>query len=248
MVPSGIGRAFAYNPMWVQECASYTVRPMRIGILGGTGPAGRALAVRLASAGFDTVVGSRSAERAAEICQGLMDEWPDYELPLSGEANPAAAACDVVVVATPWDAAAATVATVADELAGKVVISMANALAKLGREFQPLVPSRGSIAAAVQSAVPQALVSAALQHVPAHDLGDLSRPVDCDVLVCSDHPEATATTMEIMDKLPGVRALDAGPLASATPVEAFTAVLLHLNVRYKTRVAVRFTGLGLEGG
>lgn len=234
--------------MWVQEGTSYTVRPMRIGILGGTGPAGRALAVRLASVGFDTVVGSRSAERAANICQGLLAEWPDYDLPLSGEANPAAAACDVVVVATPWDAAAATAATVADELAGKVVISMANALAKMGREFQPLVPSRGSIAAAVQSAVPQALVSAALQHVPAHDLGDLSHPVDCDVLVCSDHPEATATTMEIMDRLPGVQALDAGPLSCATPVEAFTAVLLHLNVRYKTRVAVRFTGLGLEGG
>ena len=174
-----------------------------------------------------------------------MAEWPDHDLPLSGAANPGAASCEVVVVATPWDAAAATAATVADELAGKVVISMANALAKMGREFQPLIPSRGSIATAVQAAVPQALVSAALQHVPAHDLGDLSQPVDCDVLVCSDHPEATTTTMAIMDKLPGVRALDAGPLSCATPVEAFTAVLLHLNVRYKTRVAVRFTGLDL---
>ncbi|MXW58784.1 MAG: NADPH-dependent F420 reductase [Acidimicrobiia bacterium] len=234
--------------MWDREGTSYTVRPMRIGILGGTGPAGRALAVRLASVGFDTVVGSRSAERAAEICQGLLAEWPDHELPLSGAANPGAAACDVVVVATPWDAAASTAASVADELAGKVVISMANALAKMGREFQPLVPSRGSIAAAVQAAVPQALVSGALHHVPAHDLGNLNQPVDCDVLVCSDHPEATATTMEVMDKLPGVRSLDAGALSYASPVETFTAVLLQLNVRYKTRVAVRFTGLGLEGG
>ena len=234
--------------MWDQGCTSYTVRPMRIGILGGTGPAGSALAVRLASVGFDTVMGSRSAERATEICDRLKGEWPDHKLPLTGAANPAAAACDVVVVATPWDAAAATAATVADELAGKVVISMANALAKMGREFQPLVPSRGSIAAAVQAAVPKALVSGALHHVPAHDLGDLNRPVDCDVLVCSDHPEATVTTTEIMNKLPGVRALDAGALSYASPVEAFTAVLLQLNVRYKTRAAVRFTGLGLEDG
>ena len=234
--------------MWDRLCASYTVGPMRIGILGGTGPAGRALAVRLASVGIDTVVGSRSAERAAQICEELLAEWPDRMLPLTGAANPGAAACDVVVVATPWDAAASTAATVADELAGKVVISMANALAKMGREFQPLAPSRGSIAAAVQAAVPEALVSAALHHVPARDLGDLNEPVDCDVLVCSDHPDATAATMEIMDKLPGIRALDAGPLSCATPVEAFTAVLLHLNVRYKSRVAVRFTGLGLEDG
>ena len=206
------------------------------------------MAVRLASVGIKTVVGSRSAERADEICAGLLAQWPDHDLPLSGAANPGAASCEVVVVATPWDAAAATAATVADELSGKVVISMANALAKMGREFQPLVPSRGSIAAAVQAAVPQALVSGALHHVPAHDLGDLNQPVDCDVLVCSDHPEATATTMEIMNKLPGVRALDAGPLSGASPVEAFTAVLLQLNVRYKTRVAVRFTGLDLEDG
>lgn len=221
---------------------------MRIGILGGTGPAGRALAVRLASVGFDTVVGSRSAERAAETCESLKGEWPDRDLPLSGQANPAAAACDVVVVATPWDAAASTAASVADELDGKVVISMANALAKMGREFQALAPSRGSVAASVQAAVPNALVSATLHHVPAHDLGDLDQPVDSDVLVCSDHPEATEVTMEIVAKLPGVRAIDAGPMASATPVEAFTAVLLQLNIRYKTRVAVRFTGLGPEVG
>ena len=234
--------------MWDRKYTSYTVTPMRIGILGGTGPAGRALAVRLASVGFDTVVGSRSPERAAEICQGLLAEWPDHELPLCGAANTGAADCDVAVVATPWDAAASTAATVAEELAGKVVISMANALVKMGREFHPLVPPRGSIAAAVQAAVPQALVSATLHHVPARDLGDLTRPVDSDVLVCSDHPDATATTMEIMEKLPGVRALDAGSLSCAAPVEAFTAVLLHLNARYKTRVAVRFTGLGSEDG
>ncbi|WP_420640302.1 NADPH-dependent F420 reductase [Candidatus Poriferisocius sp.] len=219
---------------------------MRIGILGGTGPAGRALAVRLASVGYDTVVGSRSAERAEEICEGLLREWPQHDMALSGAANPGAAACDVVVVATPWDAAAATAATVADQLADKVVISMANALIKVGREFQPLLPPRGSVAASVQAVVPQARVSATLHHVPAHDLGDLHRPVDSDVLVCSDHSDAMATTIEIMNRLPGVRALDAGPLSGATPVEAFTAVLLQLNVRYKTRVAVRFTGLDTE--
>ncbi|MCY4037257.1 MAG: NADPH-dependent F420 reductase, partial [bacterium] len=127
-------------------------------------------------------------------------------------------------------------------------ISMVNALAKMGREFQPLASSRGSIAAAVQAAAPQALVSGALHHVPAHDLGDLDNPVDCDVLVCSDHPEATATTMDVVGRLPGVRALDAGALSYAGPIEAFTAVLLQLNVAHQTRVGVRLTGLGPEGG
>ncbi|WP_419919664.1 NADPH-dependent F420 reductase [Candidatus Poriferisocius sp.] len=220
---------------------------MRIGILGGTGPAGSALALRLASVGFDTVVGSRSADRAAETCNRLRADWPDHDLPLSATDNHGAALCDVVVVATPWDAAAATAASVARELAGKVVISMGNALVRIDREFQPLMPPRGSVAASVQAAAPKSMVSAAFHHVPARELGDLNHPVESDVLVCSDHPEATETTLAIVTELPGVRGLDAGPLSCATPVEAFAAVLLQLNTRYKTRVAVRFTGLDLEG-
>ena len=157
-----------------------------------------------------------------------------------------AAACgqaDVVVVATPWDAAASTVAAVADELGEKVVISMANAIAKVGHEFQPLVPPRGSVAASVQAAVPRAHVSAAFHHVPARALAGLDAPVESDVLVCSDHPDATETTIEIVGSIPGLRALDSGELSNAAPIEAFAAVLLQVNVRYRTRVALRFTGL-----
>lgn len=201
------------------------------------------MAARLANAGFDVVIGSRSKYRALEIRDKLVEKWADLELPLEAGDNQDAAAADVVVVATPWDAAAATVAEVAPALDGKVVISMANALAKVGHEFQPLVPPRGSVAASVQAAVPRALVAAAMHHVPAKELGDLSGPVESDVLVCSDHPEATATTLEIVSKLPDLRALDAGELSNAAPIEAFAAVLLQVNMKYKTRVAIRFTGL-----
>ncbi len=85
-----------------------------------------------------------------------------------------------------------------DELAGKVVISMANALAKVGHEFQPLVPPRGSVAASVQAAVPRSHVAAAFHHVPAKELGDIAHPIESDVLVCSDHPEATETVLDIV--------------------------------------------------
>ena len=81
---------------------------MRVGILGGTGPAGKALAARLGSAGIDVVIGSRSRERGEEMCQELRDKWPDRDLSLSGGENTDAAGADIVVVATPWDAALAT--------------------------------------------------------------------------------------------------------------------------------------------
>lgn len=216
---------------------------MDIGVLGGTGPAGSALAVRLASIGYPTVIGSRSASRAQDVTYRLLGKWPGRDLDLSGGDNRTAASAEVVVVATPWTAAAETVSGVRSQLAGKVVISMCNALAKVGHEFQPLVPPRGSVAGSVQAAVPEAMVAAALHHVPARELGDIANEVDSDVLVCSDHPEATSVSCSIIDGVPGLRPLDAGELSNAAPIEAFAAVLLQLNVRYKTRAALRFTGI-----
>lgn len=219
---------------------------MRIGILGATGPAGSGLAARLASVGYDVCVGSRSKYRAMEVADELTTRWADRALAIDAADNAGAADADVVVIATPWDAAASTAASVARQLEGKVVISMANALAKVGHEFQPLVPPRGSVAASVQAAVPRSMVAAALHHVPAKELGHLAEPVLSDVLICSDHPEATTATVQIIGSIPDLRPLDAGQLSNAAPIEAFAAVLLQLNVRYKTRVAVQFTGLALD--
>jgi hypothetical protein len=218
---------------------------VRVGILGGTGPAGKALAARLASAGIDVVIGSRSRERGEETCQELRDKWPDRELSLSGGENTDAADAELVVVATPWDAAATTAASVGERLTDKVVISMANALARLGKEFVPLVPGRGSIAAGVQAAVPAARVAGAFHHLPAHSLADLNHTLNSDVLICADHPDAASATAELVAKVPGLRPVQAGSLAAAAPVEAFTAVLLQVNVRYKTRAAIRLTGLDI---
>jgi 8-hydroxy-5-deazaflavin:NADPH oxidoreductase len=205
------------------------------------------LAARLGAGGFDVVIGSRSRYRAMEVADKLLETWPEHELSIIAGDNEGAADADVVVIATPWDAAAATAASVSKQLRNKVVISMANALAKVGHEFQPLVPPRGSVAASVQAALPESRIAAAFHHVPAKELGDLAHPVESDVLICSDHPSATQTTIEIVNELDDMRPLDAGELSNAAPIEAFAAVLLQLNVRYKTRAAVKFTGINLDG-
>ncbi|HEY4334195.1 MAG TPA: NADPH-dependent F420 reductase [Ilumatobacteraceae bacterium] len=216
---------------------------MRIGILGGTGPAGSALAARLASIGYTCVIGSRSKYRSMEVRDQLVAKWPELTDRLECADNPGAAAADIVVIATPWDSAATTAQENAELLAGKVVVSMANALVRVGHEFQPLVPPRGSVAAHVQAAVPGCHVVAAFHHLPATELGHLGEPIDSDVLICSDNRDATRAIAEIVEKIPGCRPLDAGELSNATAIEAFTAVLLQLNVRYKTRVAPKLTGI-----
>ncbi len=216
---------------------------MQIGILGGTGPAGKALGARLASVGYPVVLGSRSKYRALEARDEVLAHWPDLELDITSGDNRAACSADVVVLATPWDSAATTAQESADLLKGKVVISMANALVRVGKEFQPLLPPRGSVAAHVQAAVHECRVVAAFHHLPAAELGHLGEPIDSDVLICSDDVSATQIVAEIVRKIPGCRPLDAGYLSNATAIEAFTAVLLQLNVRYKTRVAPKLTGI-----
>jgi len=220
---------------------------VKVGILGATGPAGKAMAARVASAGVEVVVGSRSAERASDACEALRKAWPELDLPLTPGTNDAAAAADLVVVATPWDAAAGTAESVAGHLGGKVVISMANAIAKVAGELRAVVPPGGSVAFGVQQAVPDALVAAAFHHLPARSVADLSQPVQGDVLICGDRPEAVEATADLVRQLPDLRPLHAGSLAMATPVEAFTAVLLGLNRRYKTHAALRITGISTPG-
>jgi NADPH-dependent F420 reductase len=215
---------------------------MNVGILGGTGPLGRGLALRLAAAGTSVTVGSRDAGRAAEVVATLHEKWP-RGLAIAAAGNEDAATADVVIVATPWDAVVPTVRPLAATLEGKVVVSVANALVKHGREMHALVPPRGSLAGAVQAELPGSRVAAAGHHLPASDLENLDRGLGADVLVCSDHPQATEAAMALLASIDGLRPLDAGSMAQAGAIEAFTAVLVTVNIRYKAHSSLGLTGL-----
>jgi len=220
---------------------------MTVGILGGTGPLGGGLALRLAAAGDSVVIGSRDAQRAKAVTAELLEPWSARGLDVRGATNPEAAACDVVVMATPWDAAVPTVGALRDEIGDKVVVSVANALVKQGRELQALVPARGSIAAAVQAALPDAKVAAACQHLPASSLAALDDTLEADVLVCSDHADAAEAAAALVGRIEGLRPVHAGSLASAAAIEAFTAVLITVNIRYKAHTTLRLGGLPAPG-
>jgi len=177
------------------------------------------------------------------ILYELLAGQPGAPLAITGVSNEAAAGCELVVVATPWEAVATTTRPLASELEGKVVVSMANALVREGREFLALVPPRGSIAASLQAALPGSAVSAAFHHLPASEMEDLESGLDADVLVCSDHEEATAATVDLVERMRGLRPLDAGSLSQAAAIEAFTAVCITLNIRHKAHSTLKIAGL-----
>lgn len=216
---------------------------MEVGIVGGTGPAGRALGARLAAAGATVVLGSRDADRARAAAGEIIARWPGLSLEITGAANEEAASREIVVLATVWDAVVATAVQLAAQLEGRVAVSMANAITRVGPEFQALVPVRGSLAATIQAAVPGCRVTAAFQHLPAGRLGELDQAMEADVLVCADDEQAAEATVRLVESIPGLRAWRAGSLASACAVETLTAVLVNVNIRYRTHTTLRLAGM-----
>jgi hypothetical protein len=197
----------------------------------------------MAVAGARVTLGSREKERAEGIAAEVVGAWPERTLLIDGDDNEGVAAADVVVVGTPWDAAIRTVRPLRDQLDGKVVISMVSALVNFGQGVQAVHLSRGSFAATLQAALPGSLVAGAFHHLPAETLANLDEALMADVLVCADDTTAKETTMALVETMEGLRPLDAGRLGQAQAIEAFTAVCIAINVRYKTHAYVRMGGV-----
>lgn len=214
---------------------------MKIGVLGGTGPQGRGLALRWAKAGLTVLVGSRAADRA-ETTAAALRELAGVES-ITGLDNAAcASASDVVLVAVPWDGHRDLLESLRAELAGKIVIDCVN---PLGFDKQgPFAVSvdEGSAAQQAAAVLPDSRVTAAFHHVSAVLLADLGvSEMDIDVLVLGDDRESTDVVRSLADAIPGMRGVYGGRLRNAHQVEAFTANLIAINKRYKAHAGIRVT-------
>lgn len=217
---------------------------MDVGIIGGTGPAGRGLAVRLGEAGVRVAVGSRDAARAREVVAAMVAPWESrISGSIVGVSNEDAASAPLVVLATPWDSAVGTLQSLHGVVAGKVVISMVNALVKQGKEMVPVVLPRGSMAATLASAVPDVKIAAAMHHLPASLMEDLDSGLIADVMVCADTSEALSESLSLIERINGLRPIDSGSLSQAMAIEAMTAALIAVNIRNRCHAAITLTGI-----
>jgi len=212
------------------------VTALTVAVLGGTGEQGRGLARRFALAGIRVVLGSRSAERAAQAAAGL----PGGVTGLDNEA--AARAGDVVVVAVPWEGHRELLVALADSLTGKVVVDCVNPLGFDGQGAYALAVEEGSAAQQAAAVLPGSRVVAAFHHVSAVLLLDEAvDTLDSDVLVLGDDREATDLVQALVALVPGMRGIYAGRLRNAHQVEALTANLISVNRRYKAHASLRVT-------
>jgi NADPH-dependent F420 reductase len=220
---------------------------MKIAIVGGTGSEGFGLARRWARAGEHIVIGSRDEQRALAAAENLQKEVGGSVQISGAENQQAVAGADVVVLTVPFQAHAATVRHIKQALKPGVVIidaSVPLATAVGGKATQTIGVWDGSAAQQAQNALPEGIsVAAAFQNVSADLLND-DRPLECDVIICTDDPRAREIVTDLVHKIPGLRALDGGALENAHIVEQITALLITLNIRHKSHSAgIRITGL-----
>jgi NADPH-dependent F420 reductase len=216
--------------------------PSCIAIIGGTGPQGKGLAYRLARAGHQVVLGSRSAERAAEAATELAARV-DGSGSVTGAANAeAAAGADVVLLAVPYDGHDELVASLREAVRGKIVISCVNPLGFDKRGAFGLTVEAGSAAESAAALLPDSTVVGAFHHLSAVTLIK-DTPLPEDVLVCGDDTEAKAVVIELARAVTGRPGVDAGKLRLARQLEPRTAVLISINRTYKTHSGIRVTGL-----
>jgi 8-hydroxy-5-deazaflavin:NADPH oxidoreductase len=226
-----------------------TVPARPIAILGGTGPAGTGLALRWARAQESIIIGSRDAQRARDVAAVIRGEV-GFGAQVSGMENSAAcAAADILMLTVPFDGQAALLKQLKPAITeGSILIDATVPLAAAvgGRASRTLGVWQGSAAQQTAELVPKGVSVVAAFHNISADLLNGDAPLDCDVIVCSDDPDAAQLTCELAAKIPGVRAIDGGKLENARTIEQITALLIGLNIRHKGHAGIRITGLPPE--
>jgi hypothetical protein len=215
-------------------------------IVGGTGALGFGLALRLGQAGVPIVIGSRDAARAEEAARHAAEDVPDGSF-TGLQYEDGVRAAEIVVLSVPFRNQSETMTHLKGVLQPSQLLVDATvplAAAVSGKATRTLGVWQGSAAQAAQEMAPDGVrVVAAFHTVSAALLHDLEHELDEDVLICGDRREDKTQLSELVDRIPGLRPVDCGPLEMARIVEQLTPLIISINVRNKVRAGIRITGL-----
>jgi NADPH-dependent F420 reductase len=216
-----------------------------IPIIGGTGALGWGLARRWTEAGQAVVIGSRDTARAEQAAAKVREAVPEAEI--EGLQNAEAATRGPIVILTvPFRAQSETLTNLKGALGeGQILVdcTVPVAAAVSGRATRTLGVWQGSAAQQAQEMVPDGVtVVSAFHTVSAPALAEKEEIAE-DVLICGDRKADKARVAELVERIEGLRAVNAGALEMARIVETLTPLLISVNSRYKARTGIRVTGL-----
>jgi len=214
----------------------------KLAFIGGTGPEGLGLAMRFAKAGNAVYIGSRNEERAAEAVAKVLEKVPEGEV-YGGLNEEGAERAEVVFITVPADAHHDTLTGLVEQIADKIVVDVVVPMVwdKDGPRAIPV--EEGSAAEQARAILDKAKIVSGFHHLDASDLQRVDRPMQGDVIVCSDHRGAKKRVMDLVEQIEYVRALDGGGLANSRYTEELTVLLLQINRIYRSHSGVRITGI-----
>lgn len=217
-----------------------------VAIIGASGSLGFGLAVRLRRAGIPVVIGSRDPARAEEAA-GRANDAVEGATCSGAENAEAARTANVVILSVPFRSHSETLTNLKEVLApGQLLIdaTVPLAAAVAGKATRMLGVWQGSAAQQAAEMVPEGVrVVSALHTVSAASLTDLEHPLAQDVLVCGDKRADKTEAARLIERIDGLRCVDAGRLEMSRITESMTALLIGVNARYKVHAGVRLAGL-----
>jgi NADPH-dependent F420 reductase len=214
-----------------------------IAIIGGTGDEGLGLAMRFAVAGKKVTIGSRSADRALAAAQKVRAAVPGADVDGADNAE-AVRRSNIIFISVPYSGQRDTVSTLKEQIGAKLVVNIVVPMEFGQGGARATAVEEGSAAEQTKAILgEQGRVVSGFHNLSAHELLDVQRPLDCDVLICGGDSESRQQVIGLAGLLAGCRGIDAGPLRNSRYVEDITVLLVGINRRYKTQAGVRIVGL-----
>jgi 8-hydroxy-5-deazaflavin:NADPH oxidoreductase len=211
---------------------------MRIAVL-GTGMVGRALSARLAELGHEVAVGTRDV--TVTMARTEPDRIGNPPFRSWAEAHPdvavapfaeAAAASEIVVNATNGQGSIPALSAAGeDNLAGKVLLDLANPLDfSTGMPPTLFVKDTDSLGEQIQRAFPAAKVVKTLNTMNAYLMADPKQLAggDFSVFLSGDDPDAKATVTELLRSFGHTDVIDLGDITTARGPEMMLPIWLRL--------------------
>lgn len=224
---------------------------MKIGVIGGTGGQGLGIAIRFVEAGEDIIVGSRAIEKAQAAVDKIKELLEKDDIPnLKAAENPEAAKeAEILILTVPLTAQSATLLSIKEKAAGKILIDATGPLESAigGSPTRCIYLSEGAAVERAQKILPETTVVCAFNNISSGALMNFKEPIDCDCLISGDDLESKITVAKLIEKIPGVKVVDCGPLERAQIIEKITPLLIGLNIKKTCKDAgIRITGIDPE--
>lgn len=222
--------------------------PEPVAVLGASGALGSGLTMRLAAAGVQVLIGSRRIERAQATAERIAAQMPAGSTePVPHTNADAIAGAEVAFLCIPFRNHSETFTSIRHLLRdGQILVDSSVPLAATidGKATRTIGIWQGSAAQQADEMTPSGVrIVAGLHTVSAKPLRDLDHELDQDVLLCGDERADKLRVASILQRIHGLRCVDAGRLEQARIVEQLTATLIGINATHRVHAGLRITGL-----